>query len=84
MLTLIFDLVGLVIAEQKAAARMMGREESGSGVNGADAEAVPDISRLIWAGRYYLYNLMAIVKSMKEEFGIPNLVIPAFTWNIQN
>ncbi|KAI2466761.1 hypothetical protein F4781DRAFT_338611 [Annulohypoxylon bovei var. microspora] len=80
VLTLIFDLVNVVIAKQKAVAMRMPVTSGGD----VDMEAGDDPGKLFWEGRYYLHNLIAVVRDMKEAFGVPNLTIPRLPWLISN
>ncbi|KAI1392381.1 uncharacterized protein F4822DRAFT_425590 [Hypoxylon trugodes] len=70
VLTLIFDLVGVLIAQQKAAT---------SAIAGSEEEWMR-IGKMQMQGRYYLAGLVTVVKEMKETFGIENLYIPHFPW----
>ncbi|KAI1408572.1 hypothetical protein F5Y13DRAFT_204731 [Hypoxylon sp. FL1857] len=89
VLTLVFDLVGVVIAKQKAAAAAVtaakGSVPVGGGGGGEDVgmgvDMEPDRAKLLfWEGRYYLHNLMGVVRDMKEAFGIDNLWVPRLPW----
>ncbi|KAI2780275.1 hypothetical protein F4815DRAFT_470718 [Daldinia loculata] len=66
VLTLIFDLIGFLIEKQWNATR-------NSIIKGARDSV---LKQLFWEGRSYLHSLMAIVKDMKEGFGIENLTVP--------
>ncbi|KAI1779280.1 hypothetical protein F4818DRAFT_403950 [Hypoxylon cercidicola] len=94
VLTLVFDLVNVLIARQKAAVKEVGWRtggypycgnggDAGYGI-GAGAGADMGPAELFWLGRYYLFHLINIVADMKDEFGIENLSIPAFAWRSPN
>ncbi|KAI1454317.1 hypothetical protein F4805DRAFT_460881 [Annulohypoxylon moriforme] len=76
VLTLIFDLVGVIIAKQRATATRTPTIPGGN----VDMDADDQPEKLFWEGRYYLHNLIAVVREMKETFGIPNLTIPRLPW----
>ncbi|KAI0835387.1 hypothetical protein F5Y06DRAFT_299532 [Hypoxylon sp. FL0890] len=84
VLTLVFDLVGVIIAKQKAAAaRVSGTMRRGDVDMGANMEP-DDMTLLFWEGRYYLHNLMGVIMDMKEQFGIDNLKLPRLLWFDEN
>ncbi|KAI0850021.1 hypothetical protein F5Y00DRAFT_268787 [Daldinia vernicosa] len=66
VLTLIFDLIGFLIEKQWNAAR--------NSITKGARDSV--LKQLFWEGRSYLHSLMAIVKDMKEGFGVENLTVP--------
>ncbi|KAI0897418.1 hypothetical protein F4806DRAFT_507892 [Annulohypoxylon nitens] len=76
ILTLIYDLISVVIAKQKAIA--MG--VSLAAESGIRTDANDDPDKLFWEGRYYLHNLMEVVREMRQTFGIANLTIPRLPW----
>ncbi|KAI0883713.1 uncharacterized protein GGS22DRAFT_165887 [Annulohypoxylon maeteangense] len=76
VLTLIFDLIGIIIAKQMATGTRIPVTPGGN----VDMEADDQSGKLFWEGRYYLHNLMAVVKEMKTTFGVPNLTIPRLPW----
>lgn len=57
-----------------------GLEEGRRGGGGRGSENAKNPGRLFWSGRYYLYSLMAVVRDLKEEFRVQDLVIPRFMW----
>ncbi|OTA97613.1 hypothetical protein M434DRAFT_26647 [Hypoxylon sp. CO27-5] len=83
VLTLVFDLVGVVIAKQKAAAATLPATR-GQDVDMSAGTESDSVKSLFWEGRYYLHNLISVVKDMKEAFGINNLMIPRLPWFDEN
>ncbi|KAI1766273.1 hypothetical protein GGR53DRAFT_464509 [Hypoxylon sp. FL1150] len=92
-LTLVFDLVNVLIARQRAAAKETGRWCGGGGghcygtasgggvhygVGAIGADGNP--GEPFWLGRYYLFKLLNVVADMRDEFGIDNMTIPVFPW----
>ncbi|KAI1206739.1 uncharacterized protein F4807DRAFT_221946 [Annulohypoxylon truncatum] len=76
VLTLIFDLVNVIVAKQRASVMRTPVTPGGGGFMEADDRP----EKLFWEGRYYLHNLIAVVREMKETFGITNLTIPRLPW----
>ncbi|KAI1104001.1 hypothetical protein F4804DRAFT_207898 [Jackrogersella minutella] len=80
VLTLIFDLVAIVIAKQRAVA---ARKPILRGED-VDMDMDADSVQLFWEGRYYLHNLMGVARDMKDTFGIENFTIPRLPWVTEN
>ncbi|KAI2617176.1 hypothetical protein GGR54DRAFT_641279 [Hypoxylon sp. NC1633] len=70
-LTLVFDLACVLIEKQRAAALLPLGMTGGSG---------GDPARLFWEGRYYLHDLMVVVRRLSDAFHVEGLSVPRFDW----